>query len=402
MRATRVSALSRRGRRIARILAASWLLLGIGSCAAVLDLDHYQSAAAEMCDLLGRCYEEKDYPACQTRLEGHLSAGLPSARVAWLTQFTNHDCLESCNAGRTCLDIAPLCEVLGAPCEHPRDCCGSLGGHASCETTCCKTRGSACSPSEPCCNSDGACIDFVCGGRPCTEAPDRCAKDEDCCTRICKKGRCAATVCNEDKFQCSVDKDCCSGFCDPGSSLCAAPPVCAKAGEPCAIETDCCPETHCSAAPGTIARACAKADCSLALVDCATDDQCCSGRCDRATFSCAPACTYEGSACGADSDCCAGQCVNGACAGTCSTSSCTASEDCCSGSCVQGTCAAPCSPVSTHDPCTPGGPLARSTDLTSCIDMVCNDDPFCCCGAWDELCVAAALGLKKTCTEICQ
>lgn len=395
---------SRRRRRITRIVAAAWLLVGIGSCTSVLDLDGHASVAEEMCTLLDRCYDADDSARCRPTIEGHLNEASSPVRAQWLKSITDRSCLDSCSAGRVCLNLEPLCTFAGS-CVLDQDCCGSLEGRASCvDGSCCTTRGSACNSDADCCTGAGACVNGTCGGTTCTEANQRCERDVDCCTRICKGNQCATTVCNDNKFDCVVDQDCCSGFCDPAVKRCAEPPTCGGEGEACAIETDCCSETHCVRAPGTLEGHCAARACSLELVDCADDDQCCSGHCDRSSssFFCAVACSHAGNSCAADTDCCASTCTDNVCVGTCSTNLCTKSAGCCNGNpCVGGVCGAECAPPAAHNPCTPGGPLATVDIATACVDVICAADPFCCCVAWDDICVNAAFLPGSTCSGSC-
>jgi hypothetical protein len=45
-------------------------------------------------------------------------------------------------------------------------------------------------------------------------------------------------------------------------------------------------------------------------------------------------------------------------------------------------------PSCAHDPCVTGAPLVA--DCSTCVTSVCNEDPFCCTGAWDVGCVQQA------------
>lgn len=377
----------------------------------MLDLDDYGNAAEEMCSLLDRCYEKSETVNCLDRTEKHLDDATSDVRTAWLASFTSFACLESCSAGRHCLNIAPLCIPQGA-CVRRQECCGFLDGNAACiEGKCCQTRGSSCDDPKDCCPGEGPCRDGVCGGIPCLVAGDECTTDNRCCTKICKpddpgdpaaRGHCAETICEDDKAACAAALDCCSHFCDPASSLCATPKKCGVEGAVCAANTDCCDGTSCLVVPGTLAGACTTLTCALVDVSCNDDDQCCSGRCDPLSSFCVSACVHEGTTCVQKADCCAGDCVGGVCVGTCSTTFCTDSAECCSKSCLDGMCAAACNPKSIHSPCAAGGPLATTVDLMSCVNLVCDADAYCCCGAWDDLCVSAAVALQSTCTDLCK
>lgn len=399
------SAKARRRRQLARIVAlaclALGLALGLASCTAALDLDAYGNVAEEMCGLLGRCYGEADYAGCRPMLEGHLDGADSDARAAWLYSFTTFGCLESCSAGRHCLNIAPLCAASGA-CRARQDCCGFLDGNASCvDNTCCRTRGSSCESDAECCDAGVGCQGGVCGGVACRKAEKPCASDDECCTRICKRGACADTICEDENAVCAVDDDCCNHHCDPATRLCTTPPVCAAVGVACAVDATCCPGNVCVSTPGFVGATCQPAACFPLDTDCSEDGQCCSGRCDRAQFFCAAACAAETHECSQDTDCCAGTCVGGVCAGTCSTTFCTESADCCSKSCVDNVCAAACSTPTLHATCVTGGPLANDPAPSACITAICQADPYCCCGAWDDLCVTAAAAQKNLCTDTC-
>lgn len=377
----------------------------------MLGLDDYGNAGEQLCDLLERCYDKKDFDGCLGRLDTYFDQAPLEAQADWLDKFTTFSCLESCGSGRFCLNIPPLCAPTGS-CEQPRECCGFLDGKASCvKSTCCATRGAACATSKDCCAGAGQCSSEVCGGIACIEKDKACTKDGECCTKICKKspgaaptdqGACAATICQDDKGDCTADADCCNLHCDTLTSLCAPLPMCGKIDAACSIDPDCCPGTHCLIASGNLTGMCSAATCSDALVDCSADDQCCSGHCDPIAFFCMPACLGTGTTCANEGQCCTGQCENGVCAGTCSTGFCNQKSDCCGDSdCIAHACTAACNPVAVHDPCTAGGPIAPTVDNQACLVAVCGQDPYCCCGAWDDVCVAAAVVDQANCLALC-
>ncbi len=367
----------------------------------MLGLDSYGNAADEMCSLLDRCYGPADYAGCRPILEGRLDAADSSLRHDWLDTFTNFDCLDSCSAGRHCLNIAPLCVSSGS-CLHRQDCCGFLDGNAAClDNTCCRTRGSTCSTETDCCPGSDGCQNGICGGVACLDAGTRCEASNECCTRICKRGECSETICEDDKAACDVDQDCCNKHCDPGTKVCTTPPVCAPVDGVCAAETDCCDGNPCVLKSGTLAGTCQKSTCYRLDIDCSDDTACCSGHCDPVKSLCAPACVAETGGCSDDADCCAGACNAGVCAGTCSTTYCTKSADCCSKSCIDSVCAAKCNTPTVHPTCALGGPLAGDPGASACVSTICTADPFCCCGAWDDACVIAAVAHKNLCTDVC-
>lgn len=398
---------SRRLRRITRVVAAAWLALflglttGLGSCTAVLNLDDYGNVVDQMCTLLDRCYPAKETAGCLGSLAKSLDGATSDVRAKWLDTVTSFGCLDSCSDGRHCLDIPPLCTAAGA-CARRQDCCGFLEGNATClGEQCCATRGSKCDDNQPCCLGAGACSQGVCGGVACLASRRDCATDDQCCTKICKRGLCADTICEDDKAACGEDQDCCSHFCDPASHLCGEPPQCGAVDAPCALNTDCCTGTSCVIPSGSLAGACQVSTCSFADVDCSADGQCCSGRCDRASFFCVGACLHEGTACVNGGDCCTGTCTDGVCAGICSKTSCQVAADCCSKSCIDNVCAASCEqPAAIHTPCTVGGPLGSTPANAACIDVVCQMDGYCCCTAWDEMCVTAA-NMQMACPALC-
>lgn len=393
---------SRRQRWIARAWASALLVLAVGSCTSVLNLDEYANVAQEMCSLLDHCYESNQNLTCVSNLEGHLNQATSPVRAEWLASFTGYDCLDSCSATRRCLDTAPLCAYAG-PCAADEDCCGSLSGHAACtEGVCCATRGSSCTSDASCCNGAGACdpVEHTCGGTHCAEASEQCKLDVDCCSKICNHGVCSLTTCNKNLFECLVDEDCCSTFCDPTTHRCDALPTCAKLDEECTVDTDCCLGRSCKIPSGAIKGTCSDEVCFTGLVDCSDDGQCCSGRCDRTGFFCVPACLKEGADCD-QGQCCAGQCTGGTCAGECSTGFCNEASDCCTHSCTAHACAAACNPVTNHDLCTTGGPIAVSPENEACLEATCKVDEYCCCGAWDEVCIAITQTLSAECLGIC-
>lgn len=379
------------------------LLLAVGSCTSVLDLGEYANVAGEMCTLLDRCYAKSENVNCQTKLEKHLNDADSQVRADWLSRFTGYACLDSCSSSRHCLDTAPLCGY-GVTCTLDEECCGSLAGHASCtDGVCCTNRGSSCSSDADCCSGAGACDPVVgtCGGTHCSEADVACELDGECCSKICNHAVCSLTTCSKNLFDCTANEDCCSQFCEPKKHVCAELPTCAAVDAVCAVDTDCCDGNPCYIHSGNLTGTCSTQTCSVAQVDCSDDDQCCTGRCDPLAFYCVPACLKEGSLCVNQADCCTGQCDTGVCTGSCSTGACARDSDCCTKSCIAGACSVTCNPTELHDPCVTGGPLADSVDATGCVHEVCMADEYCCCGAWDDLCVGAAVAKQSTCLMLC-
>ena len=394
---------SRRQRWISRGFASALLLFAVGSCTSVLDLGQYANVAEEMCTLLDRCYAKSENLNCLPNLEGRLTNADAAVRTDWLSLFTSYGCLDSCGASRKCLDTAPLCGYK-TTCKIAEECCGSLSGHASCtDGHCCTNRGSSCKADDDCCFGAGACDPVVhtCGGTHCSEASAACTVDSDCCTEICNHGACSDTTCSKNLFECEANEECCSLYCDQDSKRCAPPKTCAAVNQACSLDTDCCDGNACYIKSGDLTGTCSTAKCAVALVDCSADDQCCTGRCDPLGFYCVAACLKEGRTCANEGECCTGQCDNGLCAGQCSTGACVNDGDCCTKSCIDGACAAACNPVESHNPCLTGGPLADPAGVTGCVAEVCAADPYCCCGAWDDICVTAAVAKQTTCLILC-
>jgi hypothetical protein len=115
-----------------------------------------------------------------------------------------------------------------------------------------------------------------------------------------------------------------------------------------------------------------------------------------------------GAACKANGDCCNGMCQNGTCASHCSNDYCTAPSDCCTGMCMHGSCLPQCNATTCHDECSEGGPLPGMGETpcplenTTCVDAVCAMDSYCCCGAWDTLCISHVAALQVgACSGVC-
>ena len=112
-----------------------------------------------------------------------------------------------------------------------------------------------------------------------------CEKDKDCCTRVCKHGRCRCKKLGEG---CKDDRNCCASFgqpmrCQSGSCQTDVPPPpptlpsCAVGQKPCA--DGCIPTNHCCTDE-----------------DCAAQPNCCGGACGMT--ECSGACYANGALCG--------------------------------------------------------------------------------------------------------
>ncbi len=142
-------------------------------------------------------------------------------------------------------------------------------------------------------------------------------------------------------------------------------------------------------------------------VPCSPAVPCCGGYCDPTYDICATPCVAPDMACTTDGDCCSGTCdaAHHTCTNVCSDAYCDPTlkgADCCSGTCVKGTCAPQCvAPACDHPVCLEGGPLYDAQavppetppsdcqgESAACVAAVCALDPYCCCTAWDSICIA--------------
>jgi hypothetical protein len=170
----------------------------------------------------------------------------------------------------------------------------------------------------------------------------------------------------------------------------------------------CCTGLLCFAPPGADSGVCSTAMCLPEGVSCVAGLPCCSGHCDPTFHKCAMGCAAAGMACTVDGECCSGGCSGGVCKQQCSNAYCTVGSDCCTQTCLHGTCLPDCAPSTcNHDLCTEGGPLPKAgsppcanADPT-CVAAVCNLDPYCCCGAWDTLCISHVAGLQGGACPVC-
>jgi hypothetical protein len=339
-----------------------------------------------------------------------------------------------------------MCNVRGT-CSKKEDCCGFLSGEAECESDrCCGSKGLPCKSNADCCPSLGCDRSYgTCGGVVCRTLGKPCVNPFDCCSGKCgEDGRCA-TACADDRFDCRTNGDCCSGFCDPATDRCAPPPCITEGGKcPPGGGGNCCRDPSalaCKSADDGEYRCLGGATCLPPSIECTRSDVCCSQICKAGR--CSKPCALESAACSADQPCCEGECVNGSCARvcvqkgqrcsqgadccsdvcdldtqscSCSDELCTRDENCCTGKCYGGICKPPCVARDCgHSECELGGPLgtidaasgvvspcpASSGQDPTCIARVCDEaaggDAYCCCGAWDALCVKLAIQLCGAC-----
>jgi hypothetical protein len=424
-----VSAKSFRHLLLALLIALS--ALAGASCSSLIGAEDYEDSAKAICGMVALCYGDPD-PNCARRIHQRLDLSPPTVRSRWLSQLTNAACLESCVAARKCLDLLPICNT-GGDCSRREDCCGFLGGTVGCSSTCCGEPGALCSSNADCCPGAGGCVQpfGTCGGVVCRQLDASCVNDFDCCSKNCgPTGRCEA-ICSVK--HCDKDADCCGG-------LICSDKTCTKLG--CLLEgEECSPggAACCGDPPGLGciptkdgATRCATSDCLPPGVACSRDDYCCSDRCVGGL--CSKPCGLVGAACGDGMPCCDGECSGGICTQSCSTTgtTCTSSleccsgvcndklcdcsevvcakdENCCTGVCIGGACKPACADVDCNNRsvCQLGGPLGSKLSegsfsacpgMEGCVTEVCKQDDYCCCGAWDALCVGLAHTLTQSCS----
>lgn len=396
-------------RAAALVLLGAFGLWGGPSCTAALSLDSYRNAPEELCAKLSDCYADGAPPACKDRLDARL-AGDPDQDNGWLHAFSTETCLLNCASARRCLDNRPVCAEITEACQSREDCCGFITGVADCVNgLCCTTAGAHCGddPMIPgdaeCCANAGYCDDNRCGGRVCTLAKGPCRFDDDCCSKRCLAFECAETICSEKGFECAADTDCCTGHCE-ADGRCGD--SCAAEGGVCDSRKPCCGSLMCLVPPNADSGVCSTGACLPEGVECVPGLPCCPGlACDATHGTCAKPCVDTGGACSKDGECCSASCQGGTCVKpVCSEAYCSTDADCCSGTCLHATCKPSCSAVSCHGACTEGAPLdsSCSTLNLTCIKQVCTDDPYCCCSAWDTLCISHVVALAGTaCAGVC-
>jgi hypothetical protein len=413
----------------------------VASCSSLIGADDYEDSAEAICGMISVCYG--DDPSCPQRLRDRLSQAPAPVRSQWLTALTDASCLNSCSVARHCLDLIPICAQGGA-CDGDQSCCGFLTGSAKCEgpengKKCCGSLGTSCTDDSECCKSARGCSQATrtCGGVVCRALGKECVNSFDCCSNRCVDARCVE-VCSAFKFDCTEDSDCCSGYCDPDARRCATPPckgegqdcsrggacckdplgmtcqtmvidqslrcvtdnTCFPAGVPCERDEHCCSHI-CVLGVGPDGGGLCSKPCTATGGSCnATDKPCCSGECRSGT--CEQICGKSGAACATGAECCSELCKDNAC--DCSTGACVRDENCCTGQCIGGACKPACGALSCdHSECQAGGRLEHpgennvlvecagtATFDPACVKQVCDEDPYCCCGAWDFLCVTEA------------
>jgi hypothetical protein len=381
------------------------------SCVGLMDLNDYESATDELCDLLDSCFGASFFPGCHAYAEPRLTTAEADEREAWLVAFADRKCLENCTNARICLDNSPVCTDLGEGCGEREACCGFITGKGDCSESsrCCRPDGTSCTTTADCCESE--CTDELCGGYQCLDAGVACEEDFECCTKRClDTGVCADQICFPEEAQCSANIECCTGYCDLATDKCSVTP-CIPLGESCNNGSECCSALCFRADPGDPSGVCSLAECLPEGTSCdpgATEDLCCDGFCDVQFLQCRSTCLDVGDACADNSECCNGSCdpnIN-QCACVVDGLPCSEHAECCGQTCTaQGTCGFVCptkdDPCS-HDVCSTGVALSNSCTcdtcagnanlpdaVNTCIPTICAAFPDCCCGAWSDVCVTA-------------
>lgn len=333
------------------------------------------------------------------------------------------DCCTA-HAGPECNDSrcqACVCEIDSECCEGVWDerCVDEANVECAADCTC-DAAGDCCADHEGVGCSDMRCQDCVCGideqccderwdGRCADEAFNECAIDctceaaGDCCAPNLGLG-CDVQSCQD--CVCGIDSDCCTNewderCVDEANVECAASCFCDMA--------DCC-SPH-----DTLG--CDELSCQTCV--CSIDSTCCTEVWDeQCSLEAAEECGTRCS-CGSLSDCCLGREEPGCEVSTCESCVCGVDSSCCD-DIWDGTCtdiasnpdecgsSCPCGGEATPTPTpipTPGGDCCsphagRECDDSACQACVCDIDPNCCTGAWDERCVDEASN-PDDCAESC-
>lgn len=417
---------------LAAALVSSLSVLA-ASCVGILELDGYAGALNDLCEKLRECYGDEYFPECEAHGEPRIVAATTEEREAWLQNFADQHCLESCANARACLDMSPVCGAPAEGCVQKEECCGFLTGAKECGgNKCCSGEGKGCGVADDCCDPSLGCEldtsenEVVCGGVACADPNESCEVDEQCCTGRCDPvmGICAEEICLPEGSRCQENDECCTKFCDrQGDGGMCLPPPCLPDGELCSGgmgDITCC-SPFCVVNPYSNETVCSSGQCLPDAQWCGSDFECCSGYCDPMQLICLPTCGQAGdpcsmgccpfAACGPDDTCCLsdlalcisdGECCSGDCdenfvcksTNPCNPpgSTCMNGSECCTGNCdgVNQLC---CDQVDCHDECVQGGPLSLGCPVAtdnlsiSCIAAVCQQDPFCCCEKWDQACV---------------
>jgi hypothetical protein len=386
------SRVSWRARRRLLGVAGVFCVLFLASCRAILGTDDYEDSVDILCGMLARCFDH-DAVTCRTNVGFDLTFASYDDRTFWLKKFSDEACFDRCVSARRCLNTPPVCSFTA--CERREDCCFFVQGEKDCNLgnkSCCTRSGSRCSSDEDCCPGAGTCKNEVCGGVACGASGEACSIGAECCTKVCRNNVCADEICVPDGVPCSSDEECCLNVCNEATGTCGAT-SCAVETKACNADLPCCGDLVCRSG------ICSSPTCYSDGVECSADAQCCNKRCDPKLYTCR-ACSAAGAKCDVSGECCSGLCEDSVCSDclpkgeTCAQGG----KSCCAGGeCVDGMCVPKCGATGCgHDECETGEPMAPM--CSPCIAEVCAQDPYCCCTAWDSLCVSEALSI---CTNPC-
>jgi hypothetical protein len=297
--------------------------------------------------------------------------------------------------GKTCGGIE--CAPLDVSCSGDVSCCGELRcSFATQQCVRCEELDGACESGADCCsdycdNAETGAPTGICSNPTCGLLREQdCQSARECCDEFCvpvtREGR---NVCNDmdcipNGFGCGDGGNCCSGSCI--GDVCSDPPGCSLSfGDTCTTSPECC-EGTCDVNTSEC--------CLLDGLNCTNNIECCgASTCSVATNGAGTTCqgivpcTDQGLACGSDGECCSQICAIDL--GYC----CKTVDDVCSHSvCVAGDPLSPeCSNVQDPDGVGPPGmKLLKPYGNPGCIEEICEQDPFCCCNEWDDVCVDGA------------
>jgi hypothetical protein len=222
-----------------RALAAATLvgggLLLAASCAAVIGVDEYSDAVADMC----KCNEQLSFLGsvqdCQTTISRRLDGASEETRAKWLQEFAEEDC-STCNRALRCFYTAPTCST--GSCGSSEECCGAGDGSGYCLGGTCYRQAKECVPTgEPCDNADqccgaeaglASCDERFGSGRACVE---NCGDDDANCPGCCTilefntaEGPMKLPLCGDER-----DEALCASICNPDNTTDA----CLVQGESC-------------------------------------------------------------------------------------------------------------------------------------------------------------------------
>jgi hypothetical protein len=316
-------------------------------------------------------------------------------------------CTLICAADSFCCDVQWDEKCATAAIEFCGTCADECGSPAAGE--CCIAR------MAPSC-SDAICCERVCAADPfcCTDAWDAvCANaaldscgicgigcgapgSGDCCTPhatpSCSDGLCCEAVCAFDGLCCEVAWD---AACAEAAGI-----LCGDCGGVCGVSggANCCQPSN---SPG-----CADANCCLAV--CVLDPFCCVEVWDEFCANiAAEGCTVCTTGCGLPDagDCCEARTTPACSDSECCLAICTADPFCCEGAWDQvcadeailvcGACSELCGSPLAGDCCSKNG--TPSCSDAACCEAVCAVDSFCCGIEWDDLCAKRAADLCESC-----